>query len=224
MNEYDTPERIMGFSIIPESIRAEVYGFSIIEDTREQNPLDFGSVSDVPAIVRGLKTGDYSATGYEDLVTIERKSVTDLVNTVIHGRDRFERELQRMKDTHRLYAIFCEGTWADIRYHAYQGFSNPLSILGSLDAFASRYGVPTYYCSHPYYDFPDQNVLQYRAHRADAERRNRVEMAWRIANMVKYFVREQVGRREWDRRMRKLKKIEADYSAGMLEGRLSPDF
>lgn len=133
----------------------ELYGFAIIEDTREQTPLDFSRATDIPTVRQKLDTGDYSATGYESLVTIERKNPEDLVSSVIRDRARFERELKRMKeDGYKLCVIYCEATYADIAAGAYRGGSNPKSVLGSLDAFAARYGVPTIFCSHPVYNIP----------------------------------------------------------------------
>jgi len=80
--------------------------FVITIDTREQLPWDFrgipadagqgeGSVI-VPTVVKGLKSGDYSVLGYEDRIAIEKKSAADLVGTIGQGRERFERELERL--------------------------------------------------------------------------------------------------------------------------------
>jgi hypothetical protein len=41
-------------------------------------------------------TGDYTISGLEDLVSIERKSLPDLYCTLGQHRDRFEREHERM--------------------------------------------------------------------------------------------------------------------------------
>lgn len=192
--------------------RITLHGYAIIEDTREQHPLDFGPTG-IPSVTKKLDTGDYSALGYERLFTIERKSADDLVNTVIHDRERFERELTRMRDDGYEYvAIFCEAAWVDILHGQYRSMANPDSVLGSLDAFAARYGVPTFFCSHPVYCFLEQ--AQSRIEReniiAQAERLNRAEMAQRIARLIKYFVREKTPRREWDRRQRQIEKLEAE--------------
>lgn len=191
--------------------RIALHGYAIIQDTREQTPLDFGPTG-IPSVIKKLDTGDYSATGYEKLFTIERKSADDLVNTVIHDRARFERELTRMReDGYEYVAIFCESSWMDILHHQYTSAANPKSVLGSLDTWSARYGVPTFFCSHPIYCFLEQ--AQSRIERdnikAQAERLNRAEMAQRIAWLVKYFVREKVGKKAWARRQRLIEKAEA---------------
>jgi ERCC4-type nuclease len=48
---------------------------TILIDTREQRPLDFGSQLTRRAT---LATGDYSVEGLADSVAIERKSLADL--------------------------------------------------------------------------------------------------------------------------------------------------
>lgn len=80
--------------------------FTISIDTREQLPYRFeGFTADskdrgkpliVKAIAKTLRTGDYSIDGMENRFTIERKSIEDAYQTIVHGRERFLRELERM--------------------------------------------------------------------------------------------------------------------------------
>ena len=67
---------------------------TIITDSREQTPLIF---TNFPTVTAGLPTGDYSIAGLEDDFCIERKSLSDLYGSLTSGRDRFMRELQRMR-------------------------------------------------------------------------------------------------------------------------------
>ena len=62
-------------------------------DTREQLPLELP----LRSITGTLPTGDYSVSGFEDLICVERKSLPDLIGCMTSGRTRFEKELQRMK-------------------------------------------------------------------------------------------------------------------------------
>ena len=43
-----------------------------------------------------LKTGDYSIVGYEDRISIERKSWSDLYGTLGQRREQFRQEIQRL--------------------------------------------------------------------------------------------------------------------------------
>jgi hypothetical protein len=81
--------------------------FTVAFDTREQHPYEFTNLradadkQNRPLVVRlqayGLPTGDYSIVGHHDRVAIERKSLADLYGTLGQGRDRFERELERLQ-------------------------------------------------------------------------------------------------------------------------------
>lgn len=67
---------------------------TIVIDTREQKPLDFSRL----ATIRGsLQTGDYSVLGLESVVSVERKSVPDMLNSLTSERVRFMAEMERMR-------------------------------------------------------------------------------------------------------------------------------
>ena len=70
-------------------------GFVMVQDTREQLPLwQTGEYEWI--IEKGLKSGDYSINGMENIITIERKSIEDLYGSFGGGRKRFERLKARM--------------------------------------------------------------------------------------------------------------------------------
>ena len=49
----------------------------VVIDTREQLPYEFED-----SITRTLQTGDYSIFGYEDQITVERKTKADAYGTI----------------------------------------------------------------------------------------------------------------------------------------------
>jgi ERCC4-type nuclease len=118
---------------------------TIIIDTREQTPLPFASL---PTERRTLATGDYSISGFERAFSVERKSVGDLIQSLTRERDRFSRELQRMRafDLRRLLIV---GTLADLEEHRYRSLANPKAIIGSLCAFEVRFDVPVCFRETP---------------------------------------------------------------------------
>lgn len=64
--------------------------------------------------VRGtLRSGDYSLLGFESRVAVERKSLADLYSTLSQGRDRFERELERLAAM-ECAAVVIEADWPTI--------------------------------------------------------------------------------------------------------------
>ena len=118
---------------------------TIIIDTREQTPLLFANL---PTERRTLTTGDYSVWGFEREFCVERKTIEDLVQSITRERDRFSRELQRMRafDFRRLLIV---GNLADIEEHRYRSLAVPKAIIGSLFAFEARFDVPVSFSATP---------------------------------------------------------------------------
>lgn len=120
----------------------------VLIDTREQRPLRFAPDLGVDCGVASLPTGDYSVRGYTHVIALERKSLPDLVATLSQGRERFEAELDRLAG-YRFKAILIEADQCDVEGHAYRSNMLPKSVLGSLRAFAWRWGVPHFWCTSP---------------------------------------------------------------------------
>ena len=115
---------------------------SIIVDTREQRPLSF---QHLPSATGTLATADYSIRNLESRFGIERKSCTDLVGSITRERERFARELDRMRgmDYRRLLIVGTIGELEQVR----RGTAM-CSILASLAAIEAR-GVPVIWQPDP---------------------------------------------------------------------------
>lgn len=119
----------------------------IIEDSREQTPLDFTGIKNVEVVRQGLKTGDYSIVGHEDKICFERKSVPDLVGTLIGGHERFLREMDRMKDYEVKYILVEHTAGTVYRYCERHGVEYKFDIImQSLLAYAYHYHVRVRFC------------------------------------------------------------------------------
>ena len=119
---------------------------TIIIDSREQAPLRFANL---PAIGGTLTSGDYSFAGGEDLFSIERKSIPDLVACCAgSNRERFERELHRLRG-YRFKRLMIVGTRAEIEAGEYRSNINPKAVLATLSAFECRYDVPVVFIPDP---------------------------------------------------------------------------
>jgi len=116
----------------------------IVIDTREKLPWQFDT-SRVDITIGTLQTGDYSLWTHEAEICIERKSLDDLVMTLIHERDRFKRELERMQFYPRR-AIIVEGAWRDVRDHNYTSLATPDSLFGLMCCLMIDYNVPILMC------------------------------------------------------------------------------
>jgi ERCC4-type nuclease len=86
-------------------MKPKLQPITIIQDTREQRPLDFSPFPNVTVEVAKLWPGDYSVKGYEKSIAFERKSVADLIGTLKNGyagrhalrRLRFDYELEEFE-------------------------------------------------------------------------------------------------------------------------------
>lgn len=108
-----------------------------IIDTREQIPLD---VSPLGTEVGTLATGDYSVKGLENVVAVERKSLTDLLGCIGTERERFEREIQRML-AYPTRAVIVESTWFEVEAGGWRSKVTPAAAIGSLLGWIAS-GVP----------------------------------------------------------------------------------
>lgn len=117
----------------------------LVVDTREQEPWAFD-----PALVvverRALAAGDYSVTGFETRVAVERKSLEDLVSTVIRNRQRFRRELDLLQE-YEAACVVVEANLADVLQGRYRSGASPASVFGAVIAIVVDTGVPVYFCS-----------------------------------------------------------------------------
>lgn len=114
-------------------------GLIVLVDTREKTPLP------IPAEVSRaatLRTGDYSLEGHENDFAVERKSLSDLVQSLTHERTRFERELERLSAI-PFRRVLVEAPFRCLLAERFSfSLAMPPAIRGSIAAFEVRYGVP----------------------------------------------------------------------------------
>ena len=113
---------------------------TIIVDSREQVPLVFPTL---PSVAGSLPTGDYSAVGFESVIAIERKSLSDLLGCCGSSRDRFKAELQRLR-AYRFRALVIESSVADIARGDCRSQLHPSHVFGALASWSARYTLPVW--------------------------------------------------------------------------------
>ena len=119
----------------------------IVIDTREQQPWSFG---DLAAVSRGaLPAGDYAVAG-DFGFAVERKSLDDFAATVVSGRARFERELERMREADfPARVIIVEADWMDVLRHEYASPAIPPALILRRVAELTMDGVAVLFCGNP---------------------------------------------------------------------------
>lgn len=119
----------------------------MIVDTREQAPWGFDNLTDgadkKPLVVKTekatLQSGDYSIAGFESQISIERKSKEDLYGTLTGGRERFERELERLQAMQWSIVIAEASLWEVVHSPPVGSRVLPKSIFRSIIALEQRF-------------------------------------------------------------------------------------
>lgn len=126
---------------IPKELKPE--NVTAIIDTREQTPLN---LSPLKVSVTNLDTGDYSVRGLEHVVTVERKSMDDLLGCIGRERDRFDREMQRIL-AYPIRSVVVEGTIAQIERGEYRSKVHPNAAIGSIMSWQAK-GITFLFCEN----------------------------------------------------------------------------
>lgn len=135
---------------------ARIAPFTVVIDTREQASFSFLNIAAdssasgstaaapiiVPTITATLRTGDYSIEHYTEPpagVAIERKSLADLYATLTRERDRWERELVRLREF-SVAEIVVEAAYAEVANPRDERMRrHRRSVCRSIDAWQQRF-------------------------------------------------------------------------------------
>ena len=149
LNPVPPPSRRLIVKRGGRSITRQIPKPVVLVDTRERDPLDF---SGFPNWIGGerrqkLGAGDYSVEGMEGLLALERKTLPDIVATVMQHRVRFFRMCERLARC-RWRALLIEASYGEVKspYGCYT-LAHPNAVSGTLDALEARYGIPVIYAS-----------------------------------------------------------------------------
>ncbi len=131
---------------------------TILKDTREQRGWDWEADEDFAGVRhQGLKTGDYSLEGLEEIVTIERKgSADELYANFTQDKKRLFAEFERMREYEYKF-IIVEESLEDIlnphNYYVNKSKKNkrspkmpPAVVMKHLLEATLEYGIHVIYC------------------------------------------------------------------------------
>ena len=116
---------------------------TVLVDTREQNPFSFSRFRGWFAGVerKALKLGDYSVKGLEDTCAVERKGLSDLVQSFTAQRTVFVERLRQMSGyPQRLLVV--TAAWSQVKSRYPHSPADPNRITQSLIASLAGLGVP----------------------------------------------------------------------------------
>lgn len=114
----------------------------VVVDTRERVPWTF-ETQGFSFERKMLEAGDYSISGLERRVAIERKSMDDFVHTVLRERARFYRELEALRALD-FRCVIVEGGVRGIMESQFRSRVSPAAILGFVGEISVAQSVPVY--------------------------------------------------------------------------------
>ena len=112
-------------------------------DKREKLPFTFSGkgFENITTEAAVLPVGDYSLPGLADMVSVERKSVDDLILCMTRERERFERELHRARGLDA-FAVVIEASFEDLARGRYRSQMNPHAACQSVLAYTAKMSIP----------------------------------------------------------------------------------
>ena len=140
--------------------------FCIVEDSREQTPLDFSPFDDCRVVREELWPGDYSLRAMTNFAAVERKSVADLVGTMKGGYagfsattpKRFDRELKALRgynihgytgfvivEPDVVPGIRQLGAFEQIKNHTYRSMIPPDKVMAFVKSIRGQWKVPVHF-------------------------------------------------------------------------------
>ena len=95
-----------------------------------------------------MPEADYGICGLHDFAIERKGSLNELsANCMGKNRERFERELFRLRPYRFKRLLICEATCdEDVLAYSFHANISPAAVLGSLYAFQARFDLPFVYC------------------------------------------------------------------------------
>ncbi len=93
---------------------------------------------------RRLPVGDYTLLGLENEIAIERKTVPDLVNSIIQERNNFIMRCERLSEFKKKSFVI-EGSLSLLKTPYENSRAHPNAVLGSIIAMQERWNIPVYF-------------------------------------------------------------------------------
>ncbi len=96
---------------------------------------------------RRLPVGDYTLEGMEKEFIVERKTLPDLVKSIIQERKDFIEKCEKLS-RFRKRCLVIEGSLSSIKTPYEDSQAHPNAVLGSLLAAQERWDIPVYFLDH----------------------------------------------------------------------------
>ena len=96
------------------------------------------------SVRKRLKTGDYTILGMEEELAVERKTIPDLVKSIIQEGSDFIQKCERLS-VFKKKCIVIEGSLTSLKVPYEDSQAHPNAVFGSLLAAQERWDIPVYF-------------------------------------------------------------------------------
>jgi DNA excision repair protein ERCC-4 len=119
---------------------------TVIIDSAEHMGYTFGRFTNwfSGTIRKRLPVGDYTLLGMESEIIVERKTLPDLVNSIIQERGNFISRCERLSSFKKKCFVI-EGTLSLLKTPYTESQAHPNAVLGSIIAAQERWNIPIYF-------------------------------------------------------------------------------
>jgi DNA excision repair protein ERCC-4 len=118
----------------------------VVIDSSEHMGYTFGRFTNLfsGSVRRKLPTGDYTLVGLENEIAVERKTLPDLVNSIIQERYNFISRCEKLSK-YKKKCFVIEGTLSSLKTPYEESHAHPNAVLGSIIAAQERWNIPIYF-------------------------------------------------------------------------------
>jgi len=119
---------------------------TVVIDSSEHMGYTFGRFTNwfAGTVRKRLPTGDYTLLGMEKEIAIERKTIPDLVNSIIQERGNFISRCEKLA-TFKKKCFIIEGSLSELKTPYRESHAHPNAVLGSLIAAQERWDIPVHF-------------------------------------------------------------------------------
>lgn len=119
---------------------------TVIIDSAEHMGYTFGRFTNwfAGTIKKRLAVGDYTLLEMEKEIAVERKTLPDLVSSIITRRGDFISKCERLSSFKKKCFVI-EGTLGSIKTPYQESEAHPNAVLGSIIAAQERWGIPVHF-------------------------------------------------------------------------------
>lgn len=141
---------------------------TVVIDSAEHMGYTFGRFTNwfSGTVRRRLPAGDYTLLGMEDEITVERKTLPDLVNSIIQERNNFITRCEKLSSFKKKCFVI-EGTLSSLKTPYTESQAHPNAVLGSIIAAQERWDIPVFFLDSPLLaeEFVASMLSKYHAYR-----------------------------------------------------------